>query len=154
MNAEDLDTTLKKNMAKLSKSERRRAIETVRDIIRSAMYDDAAGSGFKIERCPRCGSVAIVKKGKSRSGEQRSSSATTAGRFLAPPTGSSARASCYARPGWPMLSASSSCSRSASVLIAAASASGSRTLVLQAHRVPEGICARVSRRAGAGLRAR
>ena len=71
MNAEDLDTTLKKNMAKLSKSERCRAIETVRDIIRSAMYDDAAGSGYKIERCPRCGSVAIVKKGKSRSGEQR-----------------------------------------------------------------------------------
>ena len=65
MNAEDLDTTLKKNMAKLSKSERCRAIETVRDIIRSAMYDDAAGSGA-------------------------TSSATTAGCFLAPPTGSSA----------------------------------------------------------------
>lgn len=63
MNAEDLDTALKKNMAKLSKSEPRRAIETVRDIIRSAMYDAAAGSGYEIERCPRCGSVAIVKKG-------------------------------------------------------------------------------------------
>lgn len=63
MNAEDLDTTLKKNMAKLSKFERRCAIETVRDIIRSAMYDDAAGSGYEIERSPRCGSLAIVKKG-------------------------------------------------------------------------------------------
>ena len=34
MNAEDLVVTLKKNMAKLSKSERRRAIESVRDVIR------------------------------------------------------------------------------------------------------------------------
>ena len=71
MNAEDLVITLKKNMAKLSKSERRRAIESVRDIIRAAMFDDAAGSGYAMERCPRCGSVAIVKKGKSRNGEQR-----------------------------------------------------------------------------------
>ena len=39
MNAEDLVITLKKNMAKLSKSERRRAIESVRDIIRAAMFD-------------------------------------------------------------------------------------------------------------------
>lgn len=51
--------------------ERRRAIESVRDIIRAAMFDDAAGSGYEMERCPRCGSVAIVKKGKSRNGEQR-----------------------------------------------------------------------------------
>lgn len=72
MNAEDLVITLKKNMAKLSKSERRRAIESVHDIIRAAMFDDAAGSGYEIERCPRCGSVAIVKKGKSGNGEQRS----------------------------------------------------------------------------------
>lgn len=52
MNAEDLVITLKKNMAKLSKSERRRAIESVRDIIRAAMFDDAAGSGYEVERCP------------------------------------------------------------------------------------------------------
>ena len=71
MNAEDLFITLKKNMAKLSKSERRRAIESVRDIIRAAMFDDATGNSCEIERCPRCGSVAIVKKGKSRNGEQR-----------------------------------------------------------------------------------
>lgn len=71
MNAEDLVINLKKNMAKLSKSERCRAIESVRDIIRAAMFDDAAGSGYAMERCPRCGSVAIVKKGKSRNGEQR-----------------------------------------------------------------------------------
>ena len=50
MNAEDLVITLKKNMAKLSKSERRRAIESVRDIIRAAMFDDAAGSGYAMER--------------------------------------------------------------------------------------------------------
>lgn len=71
MNVEDLDTTLKKNMAKLSKSERRRALKTVRDIIRAAMFDDAVGGDYEIERCPCCGSVAIVKKGKSRNGEQR-----------------------------------------------------------------------------------
>ena len=174
MNAEDLVITLKKNMAKLSKSERRRAIESVRDIIRAAMFDDAAGSGYAMERCPRCGSVAIVKKGKSRNGEQRylcrdcgrtfsgstdrilgtsklpretwmayaecfvlmlplraspgtvssaTSAATAAGRSQAPPTGFSARANCPARPGWPMPSASSSCSRYASVPAAAASAS-------------------------------
>ena len=71
MTAEDLVITLKKNMAKLSKSERRRAIESVRDVIRAAMFDDAAGTSYEIQRCPRCGSVAIVKKGKSRNGEQR-----------------------------------------------------------------------------------
>ena len=40
MNAEDLVITLKKNMAKLSKSERRRAIESVRDIICAAILDE------------------------------------------------------------------------------------------------------------------
>mgnify|MGYP006918633789 CR=1 FL=1 len=53
MNAEDLVITLKKNMAKLSKSERRRAIESVRDIIRAAMFDDAAGS----VDCPPSGKI-------------------------------------------------------------------------------------------------
>lgn len=71
MNAEDLVITLKRNMARLSKTERRRAIESVKDVIRAAMFDDAAGSGYEIERCPRCGSVAVVKKGKSKNGEQR-----------------------------------------------------------------------------------
>lgn len=71
MNAEDLVITLKKNMAKLSKSERRRAIESVRDVIRAAMFDDAVGSTYEVECCPRCGSIAIVKKGKSKNGEQR-----------------------------------------------------------------------------------
>lgn len=71
MNAEDLVITFKKNMANLSKTERRRAIESVRDVIRAAMFDDAAGSDYEIECCPRCGSVAIVKKGKSKNGEQR-----------------------------------------------------------------------------------
>ena len=73
MNAEDLVITLKKNMAKLSKSERRRAIESVRDVIRAAMFDDAAGTSYEIQRCPRCGSVAIVKKGKSRNGYRQDS---------------------------------------------------------------------------------
>ncbi len=71
MNAEDLVIAFKRDMAKLSGTERRRAIESVRDVIRAATFDDAAGSACEIERCPRCGSVAIVKKGKSRSGEQR-----------------------------------------------------------------------------------
>lgn len=71
MDADELVTTLKRNMASLSAAERRRAIESVRDVIRAAIFDDAAGSGYEVERCPRCGSVAIVKKGKSRSGEQR-----------------------------------------------------------------------------------
>lgn len=71
MNAEDPVITFKKNMASLSKTERRRAIESVRDVIRAALFDDATGSTYEVECCPRCGSVAIVKKGKSKNGEQR-----------------------------------------------------------------------------------
>ena len=71
MNAEDLVIIFKKNMANLSKTERRRAIESVRDVIRAAMFDDAVGSTYEVECCPRCGSIAIVKKGKSKNGEQR-----------------------------------------------------------------------------------
>ena len=71
MNAEDLVIIFKKNMANLSKTERRRAIESVRDVIRAAMFDDAVGSTYEVECCPRCGSTAIVKKGKSKNGEQR-----------------------------------------------------------------------------------
>lgn len=58
-------------MANLSKTERRRAIESVRDVIRAVMFDDAAGSTYEVECCPRCGSVTIVKKGKPKNGEQR-----------------------------------------------------------------------------------
>ena len=71
MNAEDLVLNFKKGMANLSKTERRRAIESVRDVIRAAAFDDAAGSAYEIERCPRCGSAAVVKKGKAGNGEQR-----------------------------------------------------------------------------------
>lgn len=71
MNAEDLVLNFKKGMANLSKTERRRAIESVRDVIRAAAFDDAAGSAYEVERCPRCGSAAVVKKGKSKNGEQR-----------------------------------------------------------------------------------
>ncbi len=71
MNAEDLVITFKRNMAKLSGAERRRAIESVRDVIRAAAFDDAAGSSCEVECCPRCGSAAVVKKGKSKNGEQR-----------------------------------------------------------------------------------
>lgn len=71
MDAEDLVITFKENMARLSRTERRRAIESVRDVIRAALFDDAAGSGYEAERCPRCGSVAVVKKGRSGNGEQR-----------------------------------------------------------------------------------
>lgn len=71
MNAEDLVIAFRRNMAKLSGAERRRAIESVRDVIHAAAFDDAAGSACEVERCPRCGSVAVVKKGKSKNGEQR-----------------------------------------------------------------------------------
>ena len=71
MNAEDLVLNFKKGMANLSKTERRRAIESVRDVIRAAAFDDAADSAYEVERCPRCGSAAVVKKGKSKNGEQR-----------------------------------------------------------------------------------
>lgn len=71
MDADDLAISLKMGLSRLSKSERRRAIESVRDIIRAAMFDDAAGDGYEMERCPRCGSVAIVKKGRSGNGGQR-----------------------------------------------------------------------------------
>ena len=71
MDADDLVISLKMGLSRLSKSERRRAIESVRDVIRAAVFDDAAGAGYEIQRCPRCGSVAIVKKGRSGNGEQR-----------------------------------------------------------------------------------
>ena len=71
MDADDLAISLKMGLSRLSKSERRRAIESVRDVIRAAMFDDAAGTSYEIQRCPRCGSVAIVKKGKSGNGGQR-----------------------------------------------------------------------------------
>lgn len=71
MNAEDLVLNFKKDISSLSRTERRRAIESVRDVIRAAAFDDAAGSPYEVERCPRCGSAAIVKKGKAGNGEQR-----------------------------------------------------------------------------------
>lgn len=71
MDADDLVITLKKSLAKLSRTERRKAVELVGDVVRAAMFDDAAGDGYEVERCPRCGSVAIVKKGKSRNGDRR-----------------------------------------------------------------------------------
>ena len=49
MNAEDLVIIFKKNIANLSKTERRRAIESVRDVIRAAMFDDAVGSTYEVE---------------------------------------------------------------------------------------------------------
>lgn len=54
MNAEDLVIAFKRDMAKLSGTERRRAIESVRDVIRAAAFDDAAGSAYEVERCHVC----------------------------------------------------------------------------------------------------
>ena len=71
LNADDLVITFKRNMAKLSGAERRRAIESVRDAVRAAAFDDAAGFSCEVECCPRCGSAAVVKKGKAGNGEQR-----------------------------------------------------------------------------------
>lgn len=39
--------------------------------MRASAGPNAAGSAYEAERCPRCGFAAIVKKGKSTSGEQR-----------------------------------------------------------------------------------
>lgn len=71
MNAEDLVITFKRNMTKLSRAERRRAIGSVRDVIRAAALDDAADSAYEVECRLRCGSAAVVKKGKAGNGEQR-----------------------------------------------------------------------------------
>lgn len=71
MDADDLVITLKKSLAKLSRTERRKAVELVGDVVRAAMFDDAAGEDYEIERCPRCGSTAVVKKGKSKNGDRR-----------------------------------------------------------------------------------
>ena len=71
INAEDLVLNFKKDMANLSKIERRRAIESVRDVIRAAAFDDAVGFAYEVDCCPRCSSVVIVKKGKFGNGGQR-----------------------------------------------------------------------------------
>ena len=155
MNAEDLVITLKKNMAKLSKSERRRAIESVRDIIRAAMFDDAAGSGYAMERCPRCGSVAIVKKGKSRNGEQRylcrdcgrtfsGSTDRILGTSKLPPRDLDGLCRVF-RPHAPAARVCRPLRRLPQDRLYHAP---------QAHRVPEGVFSRIPRRAGAGLRTR
>lgn len=64
MNAEDFIVSFKRDMAALSRTERLRAIESVRDVLRGALFDDAAGVRYDAESCPRCGSIAVVKKGK------------------------------------------------------------------------------------------
>lgn len=51
MDADDLVITLKKSLAKLSRTERRKAVELVGDVVRAAMFDDAAGDGYEVERC-------------------------------------------------------------------------------------------------------
>lgn len=123
MNAEDLVLNFKKGMANLSKTERRRAIESVRDVIRAAAFDDAAGSAYEIERCPRCGSAAVVKKGKSKNGEQRYLCRGCGRTFGMGSERILGGAGSRRRPGWPTPSASSSCCPCASARGAAASAS-------------------------------
>lgn len=80
MNAEDLVIPFKKNMANPSKTERCRAIESVRGAIRTAIFDDVTGSSHEIECCSRCESVAIVKRERPR----MASSATSAGTATRP----------------------------------------------------------------------
>ena len=60
MDADDLVITLKKSLARLSRTERRKAVELVGDVVRAAMFDDAAGGDYEIERCPRCGLLALL----------------------------------------------------------------------------------------------
>ena len=54
MNAEDLVIAFKRDMAKLSGTERRRAIESVRGVIRAAAFDDTADSAYEVERSRVC----------------------------------------------------------------------------------------------------
>ena len=54
MNAEGLVIAFKRDMAKLSGTERSRAIESVRDVISAAAFDDAAGSAYEVERSRVC----------------------------------------------------------------------------------------------------
>ena len=53
MDADDLVITLKKSLPKLSRTERRKAVELVGDVVRAARFDDAAGDDYEIERCPQ-----------------------------------------------------------------------------------------------------
>lgn len=53
MNAEDLVIAFKRDMAKLSGTERRRAIESVRGVIRTAAFDDAAALRLRGRAQPR-----------------------------------------------------------------------------------------------------
>ena len=71
MNAESLVNSFKDGMAKLSRAERQRAIESVQGVIRAALFDDSAGEQQGPRCCPRCGSVAFVKKGRSADGSHR-----------------------------------------------------------------------------------
>lgn len=71
MRADDFITSFKSAFAELKPRERAHAISSIRDIINAAMFDEAAGIGFQAERCPRCGSLRVVKKGKTGNGEQR-----------------------------------------------------------------------------------
>lgn len=54
MDTEELIIDFKRRIAKPSKTERRRAIEAVRDMIRAVLFDDAADSSFGAECCSRC----------------------------------------------------------------------------------------------------
>lgn len=71
MKAEELERYFRDGIESMSATERRRAIEAVRGVIRAALFDDASTGDCEVSCCPRCGSIAIVKKGRGRNGEQR-----------------------------------------------------------------------------------
>lgn len=71
MRAEELERYFRDGIESMSATERRRAIEAVRGVIRAALFDDASAGACEVSCCPRCGSIAIVKKGRGRNGEQR-----------------------------------------------------------------------------------
>lgn len=123
MNAEDPAITFKGYMAKLNRAERRRAIKSVRDVIRAASFDDAADSAYGVECCPCCGSAAVVKKGKAGNGEQRYLCLGCGGTFGMGSGRILGRAGSRGRPVWPTPSASCSCCPCASARGVAASAS-------------------------------
>ena len=155
MDADDLVITLKKSLAKLSRTERRKAVELVGDVVRAAMFDDAAGDGYEVERCPAAARSLSSREGQVR--ERRAALPLPRLRQdvlrLHRPDPRHEQAAprdldglCRVlRPHAPAPRVCRPLRRLPQDRLHHAP---------QAHRVPKGIFARVLRRAGAGLRAR
>lgn len=65
-----LVSEVRDGLALLDDDERRRAIEALRSIV----YEDMFGTGSQelpADACVRCGSISIVRRGRTESGDQR-----------------------------------------------------------------------------------